>query len=255
MLLRRPRTSEAIKAIFVAQLAMAAWLVGHDMLAALPRLFLADSAEELTVPIRPGDQTRRFDPLRLPPLPAAPGTRVFPELDAIPPRLQFRPLGAGEAALLGDIAEGDGQRFADWLAGLEVPPRKLWLHSPGGAVTDALAIGRTLRAAGIATGVAPGDVCFSACPYILAGGVLRDADPAAMVGVHQHYFGENTALPAFLAVQDIQLGQADVAEYLAEMGIDLRLMLPAMRTPPEEIYVLTEAELERFRLVTAEGPP
>ena len=96
---------------------------------------------------------------------------------------------------------------------------------------------------------------MSACPYLLAGGVLRQAAPGAMVGVHQHYFGQNSVLPAFLAVKDIQRGQAQVVGYLADMGIDLRLMQPALATPPEDIYVLTAQELERYRLTTRSDPP
>lgn len=71
-----------------------------------------------------------------------------------------------------------------------------------------------------------------------------------MVGVHQHYFGENTVLPAFLAVEDIQRGQGEVMGYLDEMGIDLRLMQPALATPPDAIYILVREELERYGLVT-----
>jgi hypothetical protein len=122
-------------------------------------------------------------------------------------------------------------------------------------VADALRIGTRIRAEGIATGVDAGDLCLSACPYALAGGVLREVGPGGMVGVHQHYFGENTVLPAFLAVRDIQAGQAMVVGYLAGMGIDLRLMQPALATPPEDIYILTVAELERYRLITRSDPP
>ncbi|WP_236938038.1 hypothetical protein [Frigidibacter mobilis] len=93
-------------------------------------------------------------------------------------------------------------------------------------------------------------VCLSACPYILAGGVSRSADPAAVVGVHQHYFGENTLLPAFLAVEDVQRGQGAVIEYLDEMGVDAMLMAPALKTPPDEIYILDAEDLRRYRLVT-----
>jgi hypothetical protein len=72
----------------------------------------------------------------------------------------------------------------------------------------------------------------------------------AQLGVHQHHHGERTHLPAFLAVEQIQRGQAEVAAHLAEMGVDLRLMVPAMATPPENIYMLLPGELTGFRLAT-----
>lgn len=252
---RMPTTAEWIKGLFVSQIAMAAWLVAHDLGPTLPRLVAAPGAERLTAPVTPGDQTRRYEPSRLPPLRIPPGTRRFPPLDEMPPRLQFPVVENGEVRLTGEIAEGDADRFADWLAGLDEPPELIWLASPGGAVRDALEIGRKIRAAGIATGVAAGDVCFSACPYVMAAGVLRRADADAFVGVHQHYFGENIALPAFLAVQDIQHGQSELVGYLDDMGINLRLMEKALATPPDEIYVLTPQELEKYRLVSAGGPP
>jgi hypothetical protein len=251
---RRPRTAEWIRGIFVAQVAMAAWLVAHDLGPALAR-FNQPKAPEVSVPVTPGDQTRRYQPRELPGFTPPPGRRDLPAFDTMPARLQFRADGDGGAALTGEIAEGDAARFDEWLAAQAEAPARVWLHSPGGSVADALAIGAALRAAGIATAVADGSACFSACPYVFAGGVLRRADAGAMVGVHQHYFGENTALPAFIAVRDIQAGQARVVAYLAEMGIDLRVLEPALATPPEDIYILTPAELERYRLTRADAAP
>ena len=114
------------------------------------------------------------------------------------------------------------------------------------------AIGRQVRALAMTASVGEAAVCLSACPYILAGGTQRSADPAAVIGVHQHYFGENTLLPAFLAVEDVQRGQGAVIEYLDEMGVDTLLMAPALKTPPDEIFVLDAEDLRRYRLVTPE---
>jgi hypothetical protein len=124
------------------------------------------------------------------------------------------------------------------------------LDSSGGSVSDALAIGRTIRSAGFTTIVEDGSVCLSACPYMLAGGTARQAAPGAVVGVHQHFFGKNTLLPAFMAVRDVQRAQASVMDYLDEMGVDLRMMSFALRTPPEEIHILDAEHLRDFNLVT-----
>ena len=85
---------------------------------------------------------------------------------------------------------------------------------------------------------------------MLAAGTERHVHKDGFVGVHQHYFGENIALPAFLAVEDIQRGQGAVMAYLDEMGIDPLVMQHALVTPPEEIYVLLPEELETYKLAT-----
>lgn len=72
-----------------------------------------------------------------------------------------------------------------------------------------------------------------------------------MVGVHQHYFGPNTYLPAFLLVSDIQAGQGEVMPYLAEMGIDPMIMVKALITPPDDICILVPEEPERDGLSTS----
>ena len=95
----------------------------------------------------------------------------------------------------------------------------------------------------IDTEMRAGEICYSACPYVLAAGVHRKIDDAASVGVHQHYFGESTILPASFAVEDIQRGQGEVMIYLDAMGIDPLVMQHALTTPPDEIYVLLPEQL------------
>ncbi len=239
----RLTAARGIRLILAVQIAIAAILFAGDIARVLPQAALRPDAPGLTQPVLPGDQTRRYDRRHVPAGPAAPGTADMPS------RLLFE-LEGDTLTLTGAIAERDAARFDDWLSGRELPATVM-LHSTGGSVTDALAIGRRLRAAGAATEVAAGRACLSACPYILAAGTERRVHRDAYVGVHQHYFGENTALPAFLAVEDIQRGQGEVMGYLAEMGIDLRLMQHALTTPPEDIYILVPQELEDYGLATA----
>ena len=85
---------------------------------------------------------------------------------------------------------------------------------------------------------------------MFVGGVDRTVGADARLGVHQHSFGESTMLPAFLATQDIQSGQAKVLAHLDDMGIDLRIMGPALATPANEIYILTTTELADWNVVT-----
>ncbi|WP_414896724.1 hypothetical protein [Rhodovulum sp. YEN HP10] len=232
----------AILAVLAVQAGIAAVLVAMDLLAALPRPGGAPGAGPADRSVRP------YIPDRHPAGPDTPRGRPMAE------RLTFE--GTGDRLQVsGRIAPGDADRLLGELSrrarnGDAI--RLLELDSTGGSVRDALAIGRTLRERGIDTAVGDGAICFSACPYMFAGGVERSVAPDGRLGVHQHYFGENTFLPAFMAVKDIQRGQAEVMAHLREMGIDPALLEPAMRTPPGEIYLLDRQELIAFRLVTSE---
>lgn len=238
-----------IKLVLALQMGVGAILVAGDMASGWQGFGLRPNAPAMDQPVAPGDQRRRYRP-------DAPGRempgRPFPETGDLPPRLRVDPVeyeGAPALRILGTIAPGDGARLAETLAAHDILPPIL-LHSPGGSVADALALGRYFRDAGARVTVAAGDLCLSACPYLLAGGAERMVDPDGSVGVHQHYFGENTVLPAFMAVEDIQRGQGVVMEYLVEMGIDPQVMQPALMTPPEEIYILLPEELENYGLVS-----
>jgi hypothetical protein len=253
-----PTPSHPVKrwltAILGLQVGMAVILFGADLLRALPTLFDPSSAPGLDAPTAPGDQTRRYAPGDLTPRAPRPGTRPIPATEDMPTRLAFDS-GPFEDApaltLTGEIAPGDADRFADWLATQDTPPATIFLNSPGGSVGDALAIGRQIRGLTATTRMTAADICLSACPYILAGGSTRLVEDGAWVGVHQHFFGENVALPAFLAVEDIQRGQGEVMDYLIEMDIDPALMRHALVTPPDEIYLLLPDELQGYNLTTA----
>ena len=250
---RGRETRTVIRWILWIQLGLAGVLVGSDLSRILPDLASPSRAPSLTEPLRPGDQTRRYAPGDIAPRQSPPGARPVPVSDDMPSRLLFEATTWEDrptVTVTGTIETGDAERFEEFLRTQTIPPELVYLNSPGGSVRDAIAIGRTLRGLAVETRMTGADICLSACPYILAGGALRMVEDGAMVGVHQHYFGENVALPAFLAVEDIQRGQGEVMAYLDEMGIDPLLMQPAMMTPPSEIYLLTAEELERYALVT-----
>ncbi|QXT40719.1 hypothetical protein [Gymnodinialimonas ceratoperidinii] len=236
----------AITGILAFQIAMAVVLAGSDLIGALPSLLAGRNAPALDAPVAPGDQVRRYRPGDLPARERGNPDRQGPIPDPgdMPSRLRFS-VDGDVALLTGRIASGDAARFTEWLDG-GASFDTLRLHSPGGSVGDALAIGRMIREAEVTTFMEPGDICLSACPYVLVGGTTRHVPDDAMVGVHQHYFGENTALPAFLAIEDIQFGQSEVMAHLDAMGIDVRLMQHALATPPEAIYVLLPEELLRY---------
>lgn len=240
----RNPVAKVLGGVLVFQLALGMLLFWGDLRDGLRMPGFAPTSPALTEPIRPGDQTRRFSPDRAP----APG-RPMPDTP-FSERLILTPLEAGTTALLeGTIAPGDAPRIAKQLEAMAPDLENIILNSPGGSVQDALDLGRALRNGGWQTGMRENDICYSACPYLLAAGVARDIPDSASVGVHQHYFGENTLLPAFVAVEDIQRGQGQVMEYLDRMGIDLRVMRHALVTPPDEIYVLLPSELRAYGFI------
>ena len=248
----RVTASGVIKAVLWSQVFVGAFLVLADLGPRIPALFSPSRAPAFDSPVAPGDQTRRYDPAAWPESPSAP-TRPYERPVNMPSRLLFDVIevdGAQVMTLLGQIKEGDAERFGQYLDDLATPPDRVALNSPGGSVSDALAIGERIRAEELPTEVLDGDICMSACPYILAAGPTRRVSEGGAVGVHQHYYGENTLMPAFLAVKDIQRGQGIVLDYLDRMGIDPLLMRHSLATPPEEIYVLLPEELTEYRLAT-----
>ena len=245
---RRMTTKTAMTWMLILQLSIAGFLMGRDILVALPSLAFPSTQPQFDTPIVPGDQTRRFRQGDTP-LDGNPA-RPFQSTGDMPSRLLFE-VDGDTLTLTGQIAPGDADRFDDYL---EVRRNfdRVRLNSPGGSVQDALAIGRRLRADEENTMMGAADICLSACPYMLASGVERTIHEDAQVGVHQHFFDANVALPAFIAVEDIQRGQGEVMAYLDEMGVDPRLMQHALVTPPDEIYVLLPEQLVEYRMTTQE---
>ena len=246
---KRPPVARVLGGVLIFQLGLAGLLFLGDLDEGLRLPGFGPRAPGLTEPTRPGDQTRRFQPAR-----ARPGGRPMPDTP-LPERLTLTVVEGGARVLLeGGIMAGDAERIEKQITALDPQPEGVILNSPGGSVSDALRLGRYLRDAELTTALRSGDICYSACPYLLAAGTSRDVPEDASVGVHQHFFGESTLLPAFVAVEDIQRGQGEVMTYLDQMGIDPLVMQHALVTPPDEIYLLLPEELTRYRFVENTEP-
>ncbi|MEP5758374.1 MAG: hypothetical protein ABJ327_03485 [Litoreibacter sp.] len=242
-------TKGVIFGILGLQLLLATMLMGRDLTSAWATINWPSTQPRFDTPVLPGDQTRRYRPSDMPLREADLGNpdRPYRSTGDMPARLAFE-LNDDVLNLTGTIAPGDAERMAEQMADVDI--QRVRLNSPGGSVQDALEIGRMLRKARLETLLGAGDICLSACPYVLASGIERRVHGTAQVGVHQHYFGQNSALPAFLAVEQIQRGQADVMRYLAEMDVDTLIMQHALNTPADEIYVLLNTQLTEYRLAT-----
>jgi hypothetical protein len=178
----------------------------------------------------------------------------------------------------GQIATGSARAFADAIANLKGRRLPILIHSPGGSVADAGAMGELIRAKGLAVAVARtlitncpdaspkcpdgpggaitgGAMCASACVLVLAGGVERLAAPSARIGVHQitTLVSETEGLAHLKSTRKIyeQRGvDAAVEAYLDAMGVGDPVMTLMRKTWAASIRWLSPVELKASRLAT-----
>jgi hypothetical protein len=208
---------------------------------------MAVAAPELT-PILPA-----FDP-------AAPAGKPGPDVTT-PIELLHQPLTAalvsgGTLQLTGTIDPGAAARVEAEIAAHGEYIRTVALDSPGGAVAEALAIGKLIRQKGYATSVAAGAICASSCPLILAAGRERIATARSAIGVHQIYAAVpaesllSRVAAAGQAMSDAQTLTAQISRYLKSMGVDEEVWLKALETPPDRLTYFSAEDLKRLNLVT-----
>jgi hypothetical protein len=83
----------------------------------------------------------------------------------------------------GEIDRCDERRLRQVLQSAR-PIGKISLISPGGALDEAMAMGRTLRDFGATVIVEQGHPCISACNFVFMGGAVRMVEPGADFEVH-----------------------------------------------------------------------
>lgn len=179
-----------------------------------------------------------------------PQERITTDQSVLSQPLEIEMLSNGILRLEGTITPGISAAFATELDRLAEYVEVISINSPGGSVTDALAMGRLIRAADLPTAVAPGEFCASSCPLVFSGGIQRIASAASVIGVHQVYTSEDNGISAAQALSDAQITTAEVTRYLKEMGVDPALWLHALDTPPDKLYYLTPQELTDLNLAT-----
>ncbi len=183
---------------------------------------------------------------RLTPLPQPDGAMAKP--------MTFELVGNGRLMATGTITPGISEAFAAEVGKRGDYIKRVVLNSPGGSVTDALAMGRLIREKKFATEVEAGKYCASSCPLVFAGGVERRAGDKAAIGVHQ--------VAAISSVSAAPRDEMDVAQrisarcqrYLGDMGINLQAWVHAMETPHDKLFVFKPDELKSLNIVTTAGP-
>jgi hypothetical protein len=132
----------------------------------------------------------------------------------------------------------------------------------------------TLRASQVATRVAGGRECASACFYAFLGGVLRSVAPSGRLGVHMHsaarsdaYVGklreilgarqfsidDRIRLIVLLNEQMSARAAGMIAAYVVRMGVAIEVFDPLFATPHFDIHWLTVQEMRRFNVVNVVG--
>ncbi len=179
-----------------------------------------------------------------------PGYEHPPPASALSRRMVFRLGSGGRASALGRIEPGTAGELERFLDRNKGKVRALSLHSPGGAVAEAIDMARLIRKRGLDTRIERNGYCASSCPLVFAGGKERQAARSAWIGVHQVY-----ALPE--AVGSLHEGMAEAQKVsavcqtlLVEMGVDPRVWLHAMSTAKDQLYIFTPEQLLELKLAT-----
>jgi hypothetical protein len=193
--------------------------------------------------------------------PDAPGDTAGPTVTT-PMEILRQPLtvslgSGGVLTVTGTIMPGSSVAFATAVETYAEYIKTAALDSPGGSVSDALAMGRLIREKGFATSVAAGALCASSCPLVFAGGVERVAAPDSAIAVHQIYAATASDTPlasqlaaAGNAMSEAQTMTAEISRYLIEMGIDPEVWLRALETPPDRLSYFSQDDLTRLKLAT-----
>ena len=185
-----------------------------------------------------------------------PGPDVTTPMQTLRQPLTVALIGGGVLQLTGTFDPGAADRVAAEVASHGEYIKTVALDSPGGAVTEALAIGTLIRDKGYETSVAAGALCASSCPLAFAGGRERIATEKSAIGVHQIYAAAPTgSLTSRLqaagnAMSDAQTLTARISRYLAKMGVAEEVWLRALETPPDRLTYFSGADLTLLNLAT-----
>jgi hypothetical protein len=120
---------------------------------------------------------------------------------------------------------------------------KLIVDSPGGDLEEAMAIGRWLREKRFFVTVPVPSQCASACVFVLAAGLMKAA--FGEIIMHRPFFVET---PNGDMGENLRTLLSQARQYFAEMNIPESLADDMFSVPPISGVVLSEQQLEHYRL-------
>jgi hypothetical protein len=203
--------------------------------------FALPSVPSILAPFLPGGDKR------LAPLPQPDGAMARP--------MTFELVSGGKLMATGTITPGISEAFAAEVGKRGDYIKTVVLNSPGGSVTDALAMGRLIRERKFATEVEAGRYCASSCPLVFAGGVERRAGDKAVIGVHQVAAISSASAAPRDEMDVAQRISARCQRYLGDMGINLQVWVHAMETPHDKLFIFKPDELKSLNIVTVGATP
>jgi hypothetical protein len=203
------------------------------------------------------------------------GAGVTLELRKLPMKFSWiacQPNCRGWVSAVGIVTADTPRVFDEFALGRQLDGATIVLDSSGGAVNEAIALGRRWRDLGALTTVgvsvqtntaqsAPSDkapvaYCESMCVFLLLSGKTRFVPEAAHVRVHQIWIGDraNDAKAATYSADDLTIVERDIgrlAKYTFDMGGAGDLLSLSLNVPPwEDLHELSQEELRLTGLVT-----
>lgn len=216
----------------------------------------ADRTSPMTLePAKPSDHVRPYLPRTSPTRRGGGQVKLPGYEDGVDPRLMdrkmvFKLAKTGVATAVGRIEQGSSEDFERFMLEHEGKLKKLAIHSPGGSVSDALAMSRLIRKTKLNTDVPNNGYCASSCPLMYSGGVERNAGKKSWIGVHQVYTAPSTIGSIHDGLEEAQRISAVSQQHLVDMGVDPRVWIHAMQTPKEKLYIFTPEQLDEYKLAT-----
>lgn len=239
---------QIMRAFFYVLLAAALVFVVIDVseIAEQDRAAALDPANPMSAPVLPPALTTGEPE-------DAPG-EVTTDPETLKQAIRFELQPGGVMLAKGAIDPGAAVRFAAEIEARGEYVKVVQLDSPGGSVSDALAMSKLIRERQLNTVVEKGALCASSCPIVLSGGVERTVAEGGIVGVHQIFNGTREKLSPEMAMSEAQRTTATVTRHLDAMGIKPGLWQRAMETPPDRLAYLSVKEMREFGLTSrAEG--
>ena len=129
------------------------------------------------------------------------------------------------------------------------------VNSNGGSVDESLKIGRFIRTKQFNTEIFLKEQCLSSCVFIYIGGVKRSNwSNYGKIGIHRPYFydlNENISVEEIKKIRKKRT--KELTEYFEEMDIPFSLIDEMMSIPPNEMKILSETDVKKFRLNDADA--
>lgn len=154
--------------------------------------------------------------------------------------------------VVGAFEPGDSDRF---MATVEATPRATMVvfDSGGGQISEGEAIGAIIENHHLATGVAAGGQCSSACVLAWAAGSRKSIAPDASIGVHNASAAEMNEDDVAQRLDGIS-ATSQMGKWLRRFGAPDNVVNKVLDTPPERMYWLSAKDLAGWQ-VTVTGVP